>query len=71
MPGQIQQVYAELGQVLDHPEAFGLGSRVPRPLANALDSTRRRLRQALRERQMPPDGDLELELAQDADRDAL
>jgi hypothetical protein len=70
MPGQIQEVYAELGQVLNHPEAFGLGSRVPRPLADTLDSTRRMLEQALRERQMP-DGDLEMELAQDADRDAL
>ena len=34
MPDQIQEVYAELGQVLDHPEAFGLGSPVPRPLAH-------------------------------------
>jgi hypothetical protein len=71
MPGQIQEVYAELGQVLNHPEAFGLGSRVPRPLADTLDSTRRMLEQALRERQMARDGDLEMELAQDADRDAL
>ena len=31
MPGQIQEVYAELGQVLKHPEAFGLGSHLPRP----------------------------------------
>ena len=29
MPGQIREVYEELGQVLNHPEAFGLGSQVP------------------------------------------
>jgi hypothetical protein len=28
MPDQTQAVHAELGQVLGHPEAFGLGSRV-------------------------------------------
>ncbi len=69
MPGQIQEVYAELGQVLKHPEAFGLGPHVPRPLAARLESTRRMLWQAMREQQMPPDEDLESELAQDADRD--
>jgi hypothetical protein len=41
MPGQIQEVYAELGRVLNRPEAFGLGSRAPRPLAHKVASTRR------------------------------
>ena len=69
MPGQIREVYEELGQVLNQPEAFGLGSQVPHKLAAKLESTRRMLRQAIREQQMPPDEDLEIELAQDADRD--
>ena len=69
MPGQIQAVYEELGQVLSHPEAFGLGPHVPLQLAAKLESTRRMLRQAIKEQQMPPDEDLEIELAQDADRD--
>ena len=69
MPGQIREAYEELGQVLSHPEAFGLGPHVPRQLAAKLESTRRMLRQAIREQQMPPDEELETELAQDADRD--
>ena len=69
MPGQIREAYEELGQVLNHPEAFGLGSHIPRQLAAKLESTRRMLRQGIKEQQMPPDEDLEIELAQDADRD--
>ena len=49
MSGEIKEVYEELGQVLNHPEAFGLGAYVPRPLAARLESTRRMLRQAIRE----------------------
>ncbi len=69
MPGQIREVYEELGQVLNHPEAFGLGPHVPHQLAARLESSRRMLRQAIKEQRMPPDEDLEIELSQDADRD--
>ena len=69
MPGQIREAYEELGQVLNDPKAFGLGPHIPCQLAAKLESTRRMLRQAIKEQQMPPDEDLEIELAQDADRD--
>lgn len=51
MTRQIQEVYAELGQVLESPEAFGLGQHVPPPLADRLESMRRMLQQALREQE--------------------
>jgi hypothetical protein len=47
MTVQIGQIYAELGQVLNQPEAFGLGRCVPPPLAETLASTRRMLWQTL------------------------
>lgn len=69
MPGQIREVYEALGQVLSRPEAFGLGPHVPRQLAAKLELTRRMLRQIIREQERPSDDDLEIEMAQDADRD--
>ena len=72
MPSHIQDVYAELGQVLNRPETFGLGRHVPQPLADRLESMRRMLKQALREQEsLSADVDLAAELSQDADRDAL
>jgi hypothetical protein len=69
MCGQLQQVYTELGQVLDSPQAFGLGQHVPQPLADRLESMRRMLREAATERaSVSLDDDLAGELSQDADR---
>jgi hypothetical protein len=71
---QIQEVYAELGRVLDNPRRFGLSRQVPPPLADKLKWMRGMLEQALQEKaqQSPPaDEDLAVELSQDADHDVL
>jgi hypothetical protein len=69
MRGQIHEVYTELGQVLDSPQAFGLGQHVPQPLADRLQSLRRMLQEAGKEQPpVSPDDDLAKELSQDADR---
>ena len=69
MRRQLQEVYTELGQMLDSPQAFGLGKHVPQPLADRLKSMRLMLREAARERVfVSPDDDLAGELSQDADR---
>jgi len=69
MRGQLREVYAELGQILDRPQAFGLGQCVPQPLADRLESVRRMLQEAAKEEgPVYPDDDLVLELSQDADR---
>ena len=69
MRGPIREVYTELGQVLDSPQAFGLGQYVPQPLADRLESMRRMLEEAGREQgPVSPDDDLANELSQDADR---
>lgn len=55
MTAQIQEVYAELGQILDRPRSFGLWSvYVPQPLAETLRSMRCKLRHALNELQSQP-----------------
>jgi hypothetical protein len=72
MRGQIREVYTQLGQVLDSPQAFGLGQRVPQPLADRLESMRRMLEEAGREQgPVSPDDDLASELSLDADRNFL
>lgn len=69
MRRQIREVYTELGQVLDNPQAFGLGHYVPQLLADRLESMRRMLEKAGREQgSLSPDDDLAKELSQDADR---
>jgi len=69
MRRKLQEVYTELGQVLDSPQAFGLGKHVPQPLADRLKSMRLILREAARERvSVSPDDDLAVELSQDSDR---
>jgi hypothetical protein len=55
MPGQIHEVYTELGQILNDPEAFGLGKMIPAALAGRLQSSRRMLEQALREQAVSSD----------------
>lgn len=61
-------VYKALGQVLDRPQSFGLGERVPEPLDAALSAMRRCLGEELAEENDGPTGDwLSCELSQDAD----
>jgi hypothetical protein len=74
MTGQIREVHAELGHVLDHPQSFGLGLKVPQPLEDRLKWMRRMLEEALQEKEQdspPADEDLAIELSQDADQDVL
>jgi hypothetical protein len=67
MAGQIQEVHAELGHVLD-PQSFGMGPKVPQPLADRLKWMRRMLEQALKEQECrSADEDLAVELSQNAD----
>lgn len=70
MEGQIQEVHAELGRLLDNPESFGLGPQVPQPMADRLKRMRGMLEQAMREEECPPadEEDLTEELSQDTDR---
>jgi hypothetical protein len=68
MTQPIQEVYAGLGEVLEHPEAFGLGDQVPPTLAFKLLSMRRMLEEAIKEfAKERPEGDLAAELSQDFD----
>lgn len=77
MTGQIQEVDAELGHVLENPQSFGLGPKVPQPLADRLKWMRRMLEEAMKEQSIreeecpPADEDLAVELSQDSDRGAL
>jgi hypothetical protein len=62
-------VYKALGRLLDNPQSFGLGERMPKPLAEALSTMRRCLREELVEENELSSGDwLSRDLSQDADR---
>lgn len=62
-------VYRMLGQVLNDPQSFGLGDRVPKPLVEALSTMRQTLREELAEQnQLSAEDWLSDELSQDADR---
>jgi hypothetical protein len=65
----IMLVYKKLGQVLNSPQSFGLGDRVPKPLVEALTAMRQCLREELGEEETElSSGDwLSSELSQDAD----
>ena len=66
---QIQEVYAQLDEVLDNPWAFGLDNGVPRPLAECLCAMRQKLGLIMGEElEVGSIDDLEQELSQDADR---
>lgn len=65
---ELQQVYAKLGQILQRPEAFGLGPNVPQPLADSLQAALGTLGRAVEEEKNPQEEDLAAELSQDADR---
>lgn len=64
---ELQQIYVKLAQILQRPEAFGLGPTVPQPLADSLQAILGMLGQAVEEEKNPEE-DLASELAQDADR---
>jgi hypothetical protein len=68
MPRQIHEVYEELGQVLESPQAFGLGPQIPPALADRLESMRRMLEQALKELESLPDDEREHYLVADTCR---
>lgn len=62
---ELEEVILELGQVLDHPQTFGLGQSVPPLLADLLETTRRILVQILNDPAYG--GDLAADLPLDAD----
>lgn len=62
-------VYKALGRVLNSPQSFGLGERLPKPLIEALTAMRQSLRDELVEEKELLSGDwLSRDLSQDADR---
>jgi hypothetical protein len=66
-PEELQQVYWGLGQILQRPQAFGLGPSVPRPLADSLEAMLGTLGRAMTDEATPGE-DLAAELSQDADQ---
>jgi len=62
-------VYKALGRVLNSPQSFGLGDRLPERLVEALSAMRQSLREEIAEENEMSSGDwLSSELSQDADR---
>lgn len=71
VPRQLDEVYDELGQILQQPELFGIHKQPPRRLADAVRSMRQKLRAAIRElRNSGREDDLEVELSEDFDHAA-
>ena len=67
LTSRVNQVYIELGTVLDKPESFGLGRRVPKPLLHALTAMREKLKEEMVELKRWKPDDLPAELSQDTD----
>ena len=70
MRNRIKDLYLDIGRVLNNPEAFGLGERMPRALCDALTRIESELMEELREQGLEQDF-LAQELSQDADRHAF
>ncbi|HET9837980.1 MAG TPA: hypothetical protein VFR84_07075 [Candidatus Angelobacter sp.] len=70
MRNRIKELYLDLGRVLNNPEAFGLGERMPIALRDALTRMESELMEELREQGLEHDF-LAQELSQDADRHAF
>jgi hypothetical protein len=70
MKNRIKDLYLDIGRVLNNPEAFGLGERMPTALAVALTRIQSELLEELREQGMEHDY-LAQELSQDADGHAF
>ena len=69
MKSRIKNLYLDVGRVLNNPEAFGLGERMPQALADALTRIQSELMEELREEALDEDF-LAQELSQDADENA-
>ena len=65
--GRINELYANLCKIMRYPHEFGLGQRIPEPLANALEGALCTLNQIQMEQAFDEKGDLAAELSQDAD----
>jgi len=70
MKNRIKDLYLDIGRVLNNPEAFGLGERMPHALADALTRIQAELMEEVREQGLEVDF-LVQELSQDADRHAF
>lgn len=68
MPRQIHEIYAELGEILEKPQAFGLTTPMPFALALRLKSLRGMLQEALREQGNALDNQREHYLMSDSHR---
>jgi hypothetical protein len=68
MKHRIKDLYFDIGRVLNNPKAFGLGERMPAPLADTLTRFQSELLEELREESFDNDF-LAQELSQDADRE--
>jgi hypothetical protein len=64
---RINELYGNLCKIMRHPQDFGLGQRIPEPLANALEGVLCTLNQIQMEQALDEKGDLAAELSQDAD----
>jgi hypothetical protein len=67
MKNRIKDLYFEVGRVLNDPQAFGLGERMPKPMVDVLTRIQSELMEELREEGLENDF-LAQELSQDADR---
>jgi hypothetical protein len=67
MRHRIKDLYLDIGRVLNNPEAFGLGERMPVRLADELTRFESELLEELRDEGYE-EGFLAQELSQDADR---
>jgi len=70
MKERVKEVYLMLGHILNNPRAFGLEERPPKPLDESLSKMQLDLMHELREEMSEADF-LEMELSQDADREAF
>ena len=70
MEQRVKNVYLMLGHILNNPRAFGLEERPPKALDEALSKMQLDLMHELREEMSEADF-LEMELSQDADREAF
>ena len=70
MKNRIKDLYLDIGRMLNDPQAFGLGERMPQALVDALTRIEAELMEELREHGLEQDF-LAQELSQDADRHAF
>jgi hypothetical protein len=70
MKNRIKDLYLEIGRVLNNPEIFGLGERMPKQLADTLTRIQSELMEELREEGLEQSL-LAQELSQGADGDAF